>query len=138
MSGGNDIFLVGNVVREPELRFTPTGQSTVSFGLAVNKRWQDRQTSEWKEQTSFFDIVGWRELAENVSESISKGMRVVVQGQLTQRSWETAEGDKRSKIEVVANEISPSLRWATAVVQKIERQGPSDQQQGWDASGDEF
>ena len=121
---GNTIVLVGNVTRDPELRFTPTGQATSTFGLAVNRRWQNRQTQEWEEATSFFDVVCWREMAENVSESLARGSRVVVTGRLEQRSWETADGDKRSKVEVVADEIGPSLRWATAAVTKNERRGP--------------
>jgi len=120
----NSITLVGNVTRDPELRFTNSGQPTASFGLAVNRRWQNRQTQEWEEQVSFFDIVCWREMAENVSESIQKGSRVVVTGRLEQRSWETSDGDKRSKIEVVADEVGPSLRWATAQITRNERRGP--------------
>ncbi len=85
----NSITLVGNVTRDPELRFTPSGQATASFGLAVNRRWQNRQTQEWEEQVSFFDVVCWREMAENVSESLTRGSRVVVTGRLEQRSWET-------------------------------------------------
>src|SRR6202167_1027504 len=126
MSNGNSVVLVGNVTRDPELRFTPNGQATASFGLAVNRRWQNRQTQDWEEATSFFDVVCWREMAENVSESLSRGSRVVVTGRLEQRSWEGPDGDKRSKIEVVADEIGPSLRWATAQVTKNERRGPSD------------
>jgi single-strand DNA-binding protein len=123
---GNSVTLVGNVTRDPELRFTASGQATATFGLAVNRVWNDRQTNEKKEAVSFFDIVCWREMAENASESLSKGARVVVTGRLEQRSWETPEGEKRSKIEVVADEIGPSLRWATAQVQKNDRRGPSD------------
>jgi single-strand DNA-binding protein len=126
MSNGNSVTLVGNITRDPELRFTPNGQATASFGLAVNRRWQNRQTQEWEEATSFFDIVCWREMAENVSETLTRGARVIVTGRLEQRSWETAEGDKRSKIEVVADELGPSLRWATAQIVKNERRGPSD------------
>jgi single-strand DNA-binding protein len=88
--------------------------------------WNDRQTNERRETTSFFDIVCWREMAENVSESLQKGARVVVTGRLEQRSWETPEGDRRSKIEVIADEVGPSLRWATAEVRKNDRRGPSD------------
>ncbi|MGA8296348.1 MAG: single-stranded DNA-binding protein [Acidimicrobiales bacterium] len=124
MANGNNVVLVGNVTRDPELRFTPSGQATASFGLAVNRRWQNRQTQEWEEATSFFDVVCWRELAENVSESVTKGARIIVTGRLEQRSWETPDGDKRSKIEVVADELGPSLRWATAQVMKNERRGP--------------
>ena len=126
MSNGNTVVLVGNVTRDPELRFTPTGQATTTFGLAVNRRWQNRQTQEWGEATSFFDVVCWREMAENAAESLTRGARVVVTGRLEQRSWETPEGDKRSKVEVVADEIGPSLRWATAQVTKNERRGPSE------------
>lgn len=122
---GNDVTLVGNVTRDPELRFTASGQATASFGLAVNRVWTDRQTNERKEAVSFFDIVCWREQAENASESLAKGSRVIVTGRLEQRSWETPEGDKRSKVEVVADEIGPSLRWATAQVLKNDRRGPA-------------
>lgn len=124
MANGNSVVLVGNVTRDPELRFTPSGQATASFGLAVNRRWQNRQTQEWEEATSFFDVVCWREMAENVSESLARGARVIVSGRLEQRSWETAEGDKRSKVEVIADELGPSLRWATAQVAKNERKVP--------------
>src|ERR1700722_13610035 len=121
---GNSITLVGNVTRDPELRFTPSGQATATFGLAVNRRWQNRQTQEWEEATSFFDVVCWREMAENASESLGRGSRVIVSGRLEQRSWETPDGDRRSKVEVIADEIGPSLRWATAQVTKNERKGP--------------
>ncbi len=126
MSNGNTVTLVGNVTRDPELRFTNTGQATTTFGLAVNRRWQNRQTQEWEEATSFFDVVCWREMAENAAESLSRGARVIVTGRLEQRSWETPEGDKRSKIEVVADEIGASIRWATAQVTKNERRGPAE------------
>src|SRR5437762_7373759 len=121
MANGNSVTLIGNITRDPELRFTPAGAATASFGLAVNRRWQNRQTQEWEEATSFFDVVCWREMAENASESLSKGSRVIVTGRLEQRSWETQEGDKRSKVEVIADEIGPSLRWATAKAEKTER-----------------
>src|SRR5438309_3924840 len=121
MASGNNITLVGNITRDPELRFTPSGQATASFGLAVNRVWNDRQTNERKEAVSFFDIVCWREQAENASESLQKGSRVIVTGRLEQRSWENQEGEKRSVVEVVADEIGPSLRWATAKVEKTER-----------------
>ncbi len=118
----NTVTVVGNVTRDPELRFTNSGQATASFGLAVNRRWQNRQTQEWDEQVSFFDVVCWREMAENVSESLTKGSRVVVTGRLEQRSWEDKNtGDKRSKIEIVADEVAPSLRWATAQITRNER-----------------
>jgi single-strand DNA-binding protein len=121
MSNGNTVTLVGNVTRDPELRFTPSGQAVATFGLAVNRRWQNRQTQAWEEATSFFDVVCWAQLAENAAESVTKGTRLIVTGRLDQRSWETQEGDKRSKIEVQADEIGPSLRWATAQVARNER-----------------
>jgi single-strand DNA-binding protein len=118
----NHVELIGNVVRDPELRFQPSGTALCQFGLAVNRRWKNKQTNEWDEQVSFFDVVCWRELAENVAESIVKGTRVIVTGRLEQRSWETDDGQKRSKVEVVADEVGPSLRWATAQVTRNERQ----------------
>lgn len=125
MPTDNSVVLVGNVTRDPELRFTNTGQPTATFGLAVNRRWQNRQTQEWEEATSFFDIVCWREMAENVSESLARGARVIVSGRLEQRSWETPEGERRSRVEIIADELGPSLRWATAQVVKNERRGPA-------------
>jgi single-strand DNA-binding protein len=124
---GNAVQLVGNITRDPELRYTPTGQATATFGLAVNRRWQNRQTQAWEEATSFFDVVTWRELAENASASLQRGTRVIVVGRLEQRSWETQDGDKRSKVEVIADDVAPSLRWATAQVERTQR---SDSQGG--------
>ena len=124
MANGNSVTLVGNLTRDPELRFTPSGQATASFGLAVNRRWQNRQNNEWEEATSFFNIVCWREMAENASESLQKGARVLVTGRLEQRSWETEQGEKRSVVEIVADEVGPSLRFATAEVHRVERSGP--------------
>ena len=117
----NTVTVVGNLTRDPELRFTNSGQANASFGVAVNRRWQNRQTQEWEEQVSFFNVVCWAEMAENAAESLTKGMRVVVTGRLEQRSWETKEGDKRSVVEIVADEIAPSLRWASAQVTRNER-----------------
>lgn len=116
----NAIAIAGNITRTPELRFTPTGAAVATFGVAVNRRWRN-QRNEWEEETSFFDVVCWRDLAEHVAESIDKGTRVVVTGRLQQRSWETDAGEKRSKVEVLADEVGPSLRWATATVQRVER-----------------
>lgn len=112
--------IVGNITREPELRFTPSGQANTRFGVAVNRRWQNKQTNEWEESVSFFDVTCWRELAENVSDSLTKGTRVIVTGRLEQRSWEQ-DGQKRSAVEIIADEVAPSLRWATAQVVKAER-----------------
>jgi single-strand DNA-binding protein len=117
----NTTTITGNLTREPEIRYTRDGQATAQLGVAVNRRWKDRATQEWQEATSFFDVVCWRDLAENVALSLSKGMRVVVTGRLEQRSWETEEGEHRSKVEITADEIGPSLRFATADVQRTER-----------------
>jgi single-strand DNA-binding protein len=126
MAAGNNIDLVGNLTRDPELRYTPGGMAVATFGLAVNARRQNRQTNEWEERTSFFDVVCWGSLGENVSESLGRGSRVMVVGRLEQRSWENQEGDKRSKIEVIADEVGPSLRWASAEVTKNERRAGGD------------
>jgi single-strand DNA-binding protein len=133
MSSGNSITIVGNITRDPELRYTPSGQANVRLGVAVNRKWQDRNSGEWQEATSFFDVIAWRELAENVNESLKKGARVIVTGRLEQRTWEQ-EGNKRSVVEIIADEIAPSLRWATAKVEKTERRG-GDQGGGGGASG---
>ena len=117
------ITLIANLTREPEIRYTREGQATTTLGVAVNRRWQDRTTEEGEESTSFFDVVCWRELAENAALSLVKGMRVVVTGRLEHRSWETEEGEHRSKVEVVADDLGPSLRFATAEVQRNERRG---------------
>ncbi len=121
MAIDNNVTVTGNATREPELRFTPSGQAVASFGVAVNRRWQNRQTQEWEEAVSFFDITAWAQLAENVAETVAKGTRVTVTGRLDQRSWETQDGDKRSKVEIVADDVAVSLRWATADVMKNER-----------------
>jgi len=127
MSAGNTVTLVGNITRDPELRFTPSGQANCRVGLAVNRRWQDKASGEWKENTSFFDVISWGQMAENVGNSLKKGARVLVTGRLEQRSWEDKEsGAKRYAVEVIADEIGPSLRWATASVERIERQSGGD------------
>ncbi len=117
----NTVTIVGNMTRDPELRFTNSGQALAQFGVAVNRRWQNRQTNEWEEQVSYFNVVCWREMAENVAESLTKGSRVVVTGRLDQRSYETKEGEKRSVIEITADEVAPSLRWATTQITRNER-----------------
>ena len=117
----NTVTVIGNVTRDPELRFTPSGQAIATFGLAVNRRWQNRQTQEWEEQVSFFDVTCWAQLGQNVSDTLVKGSRAIVTGRLEQRSWETDQGDKRSKVEIIADEVGPSLRWATAEITRNER-----------------
>jgi single-strand DNA-binding protein len=98
--------------------------NNVTFAVAVNRTWTDRQSQERKESTSFFDVVAWGSLAENAATSLAKGTRVVVTGRLDQLSWESPQGDRRSKAEITADEICPSLRWATAQVTRTERRGP--------------
>lgn len=122
MSAGNTVIEVGNATRDPELKFTPSGSAVCNFGIAVNRRWMNKQTNEWEEDVSFFDVICWSDLAENVAESVTKGMRLVVTGRLDQRSWDDKQsGEKRYKIEIVADEVGPSLRWASANVTKNER-----------------
>lgn len=116
---GAEITIVGNATRDPELRFTTGGRAVASFGVAVNRRWQ--QNGEWQEQVSFFNVVAWADLGENLATSITKGARVIVHGRLDQRSWETDEGEKRTVWELVATEAGPSLRWATAQIERTER-----------------
>ena len=115
----NTVTLVGNLTREPELRYTNGGQAVTSFGLAVNRRYQ--QNGEWQEKTSYFNIVAWAQLGENAAQSLNKGARVIVTGRLEQRQYETREGEQRNTVEIVADEIGPSLRWATAQVEKTSR-----------------
>lgn len=115
----SDTTLVGNVTRDPELKYTSSGSALLNFGIAVNRRWQSN--GEWQEETSFFDVVAWSDLAENIGATVSKGDRVIVVGRLQQRTWENDEGEKRSKVEVVAEDVGPSLRWATAEITKNER-----------------
>jgi single-strand DNA-binding protein len=119
----NSVTVVGNLTRDPELRYTPSGQAQCTVGVAVNRVWTDRQTNEKKENVSFFNVVLWREMAENAGECLTKGMRVIVTGRLEQRSWETQEGEKRNVVEIIADEIGPSIRWATAEVKRNERRG---------------
>ncbi|MEN9792994.1 MAG: single-stranded DNA-binding protein [Actinomycetota bacterium] len=115
----NTVTLVGNLTRDPELRFTTGGRGVASFGLAVNRRYQ--VNGEWQDQTSYFNIVAWGQLGENASATLTKGMRVVVTGRLEQREYTTREGDKRQAIEINADEVGPSLRWATASVERNPR-----------------
>jgi single-strand DNA-binding protein len=121
-----NVTLVGNITRDPELRFTAGGFPRAQFGLAVNRVRTDRATNERIEETSFFNIVLLGSLAENTAQSLGKGARVIVTGRLEQRSWETQDGEKRTVVEVVADEVGPSLRWATAQVDKNDRRGGDD------------
>src|SRR5436309_14570041 len=121
----NQVTVVGNLTREPELRYTPSGAAVAKFGLAVNRSYTNRN-GEKVEDTSFFNVNAWRQLAENVAESLSTGIRVIVSGRLQSRSWETEDGQKRTVVEIEADEVGPSLRWATAQVTKASRGGPGE------------
>jgi single-strand DNA-binding protein len=117
----NSVTLVGNITKDPELRYTNNGTAKITFGLAVNRRWQNRLSGEWEEAVSFFNVVIWGDLAENVGASLFKGARVIVTGRLDQRTYQTDMGEQRSTVEVVAEEIGPSLRYATVEVHRVER-----------------
>ena len=126
MAGETPITLVGNLTADPELRFTPSGAAVASFRLASTPRTYDRQSGDWKDGESLFLTCSvWRQAAENVAESLQKGMRVIVQGRLKQRSYETREGEKRTVFEVDVDEVGPSLRSATAKVARTQRSGGS-------------
>jgi single-strand DNA-binding protein len=124
MAGETVITVVGNLVDDPELRFTPSGAAVANFRIASTPRVMDRQTNEWKDGDALFlSCSVWRQAAENVAESLQKGMRVVVQGRLKQRQYETREGEKRTVVELDVDEVGPSLKYATAKVTRTQRQG---------------
>jgi len=123
-AGDTAITIAGNLVSDPELRYTPTGQAVATFRVASTPRFMVRQTNEWKDGESLFLSCNvWRQAAENVAESLQRGMRVIVQGRLKQRSYETKEGEKRTVYEVEVDEVGPSLRNASAKVTKTQRSG---------------
>ncbi len=124
MAGDTTITVVGNLTADPELRFTPSGAAVANFTVASTPRIYDRQSGEWKDGEALFLRCNiWREAAENVAESLTRGARVIVTGRLKQRSFETREGEKRTVVEVEVDEIGPSLRYATAKVNKATRSG---------------
>jgi single-strand DNA-binding protein len=124
MAGETVITVVGNLTNDPELRFTPSGAAVASFTVASTPRTLDKATNEWKDGDALFLRCSiWRQAAENVAESLTRGMRVVVQGRLKQRSFETKEGEKRTVVELDVDEVGPSLKYATAKVTKASRGG---------------
>jgi single-strand DNA-binding protein len=126
VAGDTTITVVGNLTADPELRFTPSGAAVANFTVASTPRIYDRQSSEWKDGEALFLRCNiWREAAENVAESLTRGSRVIVTGRLKQRSYETREGEKRTVVEVEVEEIGPSLKYATAKVNKASRGGGS-------------
>jgi single-strand DNA-binding protein len=126
-AGDTQITIAGNLVDDPELRFTPSGQPVAKFRVASTPRYMDRQTNEWKDGDSLFLTCNvWRQAAENVAESLTRGMRVIVSGRLRQRSYETKEGEKRTVYEVEVDDVGPSLRNASAKVNRVARSGAGD------------
>ncbi|WP_296604838.1 single-stranded DNA-binding protein [Nocardioides sp.] len=124
MAGETVITVVGNLVDDPELRFTPSGAAVANFRIASTPRTFDRQTNEWKDgEALFLSCSVWRQAAENVAESLQRGMRVIVQGRLKQRSYETREGEKRTVVELEVDEVGPALAFATAKVTRASRSG---------------
>jgi single-strand DNA-binding protein len=124
VAGDTVITVIGNLTSDPELRFTPSGAAVANFTVASTPRTLDRQSGEWKDGEALFLRCNiWRQAAENVAESLTRGARVVVQGRLKQRSFETKEGEKRTVVELEVDEIGPSLRYATAKVNKVSRGG---------------
>jgi single-strand DNA-binding protein len=124
MAGDTIITVVGNLTADPELRFTPSGAAVANFTVASTPRTLDRQTNEWKDGEALFLRCNiWRQAAENVAETLTRGMRVMVQGRLKQRSFETREGEKRTVVELEVDEVGPSLRYATAKVNRASRGG---------------
>lgn len=121
----NTVTIAGNLTRDPELRYTPTGQAVVKFSVAVNRFYVNRN-GERVESTDFFTVNAWRTLAENVAESLKSGARVLVTGRIQSRTWETEDGSKRTVVEIEAEEVAPSLRWATAKLTKARKTGPAD------------
>ncbi|MDR7161791.1 single-stranded DNA-binding protein [Arthrobacter sp. BE255] len=131
MSGETTITVIGNLTNDPELRFTPSGSAVANFTVASTPRTFDRQSNEWKDgETLFLRASVWREAAENVAESLTKGMRVIVTGRLKSRSYETKEGEKRTVIELEVDEIGPSLRYANAKVNRTQRSSQGGQAGG--------
>src|SRR3989440_1708940 len=138
-AGDTQITIAGNLVDDPELRFTPAGQPVARFRVASTPRFRDNSTGEWKDGDSLFLTCNvWRQAAENVAESLTKGMRVIVSGRLKSRSYETKEGEKRTVIELEVDEIGPSLRYANAKVNRTQRSGAQGGQGGFGGGGGGF
>ncbi|MBM3700526.1 MAG: single-stranded DNA-binding protein [Actinobacteria bacterium] len=117
----NNITIVGNLTRDPELRFTSNGTPVASFGIAVNKRFQNKSTGEWESEADFFNVSAWFKLAENCAESLGKGDRVLINGRLAQDSWDDKDGQKRTNFKIIANVIAPSLEFAVCRIEKNPR-----------------
>ena len=135
MTQENTVTVVGNLTDDPELRYTPTGVAVANCRVAVNRRVRNSQTNEWEDRTDgFFTVNVWREMAENVAETLHKGDRVLIQGSIRSRSWEDKEGQTRWVTEIEADEVCPSLRWARAKIDKV-RGGGGGQRSGGGGGG---
>jgi single-strand DNA-binding protein len=121
----NNITICGNITKDPELRFTPSGNAVASFAIAVNRSVRDKNTNEWVENVDFFNIVTWFRLAENCAESLKKGDRVIVSGRLSQRSWEDKEGQKKYVVEIIASNVGVSLEFASCDIRKNPKSEPA-------------
>jgi single-strand DNA-binding protein len=117
----NTITVVGNLTRDPELRYTQSGKATVTVGIAVNRRYQ--VNGEWQEQTTYMNVVAWDQLAENIAASLTKGARIMASGRLDVREYEGRDGAKRTSVDIVADEVGPTLRWATVSIEKTPSRG---------------
>jgi single-strand DNA-binding protein len=138
MAGETPITVVGNLTADPELRFTPSGAAVANFTVASTPRTFDKQSNEWKDgEALFLNCSVWRQAAENAAESLQRGMRVVVQGRLKARSYETREGEKRTVFEIDVDEVGPSLKYATAKVTKTTRSGGQGGGGGFSGGGDD-
>lgn len=118
-TNSNSVTLIGNLTRDPELRYTTGGRAVANFGIAVNRRYQ--ANGEWQEQVSYFNVVAWGDLGENAAATLTKGSRAIIFGRLEQREYENRDGEKRTMIEVVADDVGASLRWAQAQIERTER-----------------
>jgi single-strand DNA-binding protein len=138
MASDNTVTLVGNITDDPELRFTPSGAAVANFTVAVNRRYKN-QDGQWEDKLDgFFRCSCWRDMAENVAESLKKGSRVVVVGRLQQRSWDDQDGNKRSAFEIQVDEVGPSLRWASASITKSQRSGAAPASGGGGGGGGDW
>lgn len=135
-AGDTNITVIGNLTDDPELRFTPSGAAVAKFRIASTPRFMDRTTNEWKDgEPLFLACTSWRQIAENVAESLSRGSRVIASGRLKQRSYETRDGEKRTVIELEVDEIGPSLRYATAQIKKMTRSSGHHGDEQWNSAG---
>ncbi len=126
MANENILTIVGTLGKDPELRYTTGGRGVCSFSVATNRRWMNKQTNEWNEETTWVNVVVWAELGENVAASLNKGNRVIVNGRLSTRSYDDREGNKKYITELIADNVGAELRFATAQIERTERTGPSD------------